>query len=244
MSILSVVTIFKFGSISELDVTVSSVRNQGCTDVEHILVLSDVVDEDFIYCRFNNSNNKLILNNDSSLYNAMNIGLQIATGDYIIFLNGGDSFFDCNSVKNILNLAKPTRCLAFRSLQYFDSSSFVRPSIANLCDLRLFPAHQAFIAPLPAAKSVLFDEERLISADFVWMNILISKYGIYISPLIISRFALGGISNFPTVKTVALKFQEIGTMSGLSELIKLLIRVLLGPKKFYKIILQGKCDLI
>ena len=44
-----------------------------------------------------------LTNKDNGTYNAMNIGLEKAIGDWVIFMNGGDSFYSKNLFDKIQN---------------------------------------------------------------------------------------------------------------------------------------------
>lgn len=240
---LSIVTVFKLGKMADLELTVASVRRQNLKPYRHVIVVSGVKN-----CYANNvqllknEDTVLIINQDRSLYQAMNIGLERATGDAVIFLNGGDEFYGDDAIEKINSKYQFGRCLAMRSAQCYGHDIYIRPSLARLADLAKYPSHQAFIAPLPAAKRVMFNEFRAISADYYWMKELADTYGCDISEAVLVRFALGGMSNYPTLKTVKQRFTESGTYRSALESLKVVARLLLGDRLYYSFLLNRKSD--
>ena len=241
--LLSIITIFKMGSLSDLKATVSSVKLQNAHNYEHIIVASSIVDEVGFEHEFKDGNTKIVLNKDHSLYDAMNIGLHMSCGDAVIFLNAGDEFNDSDSIRLVTTHFTGNRCLAFRTIQYYGNDYYVRPSIARMSNLMTYPGHQGFVAPLPIAKKCTFNYVKYpISADSVWMGQLINLCGIDISSKVLSKFPLGGISNNPSIKSIRVKNNEFGIIQAGFEFIKYLLLKCIGHKNYYRIIYYVKYD--
>jgi glycosyltransferase involved in cell wall biosynthesis len=96
--ILSVVTIV-YNNVKDIERTMLSVLNQTYADIEYIVVdgLSNDGTIDIIK-RYEGRITKFISEKDEGIYDAMNKGLDLATGDYVIFMNSGDEFFDNDTV--------------------------------------------------------------------------------------------------------------------------------------------------
>lgn len=92
MVMISVVTINRNNS-SGLRRTLFSVVSQTYADYEYIVVDGDSTDDSkIILQQFLSSINVLIIEPDSGIYDAMNKGLKASSGEYVIFLNSGDTF--------------------------------------------------------------------------------------------------------------------------------------------------------
>lgn len=239
---LSIVTVYRFGHLSSLARTIQSVRSQGVAPFEHILVLSGVDDPDHVERVFAHDQTHMLINQDHSIYHAMNLGLQMAAGDAVLFLNGGDLLLDDGAIRRIADRYEAGRCLAMRTVQVYDSDAYIRPANSRLADLRRSPSHQAFVAPLPYAKSVPFDEQRHISADSRWMQALIAQCGLVMDASILAQFYLGGVSNYPTIQTVRMRLRDAGWKRSAKELFKLMLRTILGNRTYYRLLLRRKCD--
>lgn len=209
---------------------------------EHIMVLSGVEHPDDEQSAWADARTRLLINQDRSLYHAMNLGLHEVRGDAVLFLNGGDLFYDAGAVRRIAACFQPGRCLAMRSAQIYGRDAFIRPARSRLADLRRSPSHQAFVAPLPAARDIPFDEQRYVSADSRWMQALISRCGLVTDESIIAQFHLGGVSNYPTLYTVRKRFHDAGWRRSGKELFKYGLRKVCGDRSYYRLLLSRKCD--
>ena len=96
---ISVITVtYNAGEV--LEDTIQSVISQTYHHVEYILVDGASRDHTMaIANRYRERIHKIISEPDKGLYDAMNKGISLATGDYLCFLNAGDSFHEmtlCN----------------------------------------------------------------------------------------------------------------------------------------------------
>ena len=90
---ISVITIVR-NDINGLRRTVESVISQNTSDFEYILIDGASTDGCKEYIEALDYPCKKISEPDSGIYNAMNKGVRMASGDYCIFMNAGDTFFD------------------------------------------------------------------------------------------------------------------------------------------------------
>ncbi len=90
--IFSIITI-TYNAGEYITDTMKSVNEQVCHNFEHIIVDGASSDNTlFIVRQFNNPSTIIISEKDNGLYDAMNKGLSMARGKYVIFLNAGDTF--------------------------------------------------------------------------------------------------------------------------------------------------------
>lgn len=102
---LSVITIV-YNNVRDIERTVLSVISQTYKNIEHIVVdgLSNDGTLDII-AKYRNNISKLISEKDEGIYDAMNKGLAAASGDYIIFMNSGDEFYNAETVAKVFATA-------------------------------------------------------------------------------------------------------------------------------------------
>ena len=101
---LSIITVV-YNRREDLKKTIASVKGQTSHDIEYIVIDGDsndgtkeVISEnaDFI--------SRFVSEKDSGIYDAMNKGLQMASGDYVWFLNSGDEIYSSDTVENIFRI--------------------------------------------------------------------------------------------------------------------------------------------
>jgi glycosyltransferase involved in cell wall biosynthesis len=99
--ILSVITVV-YNNAGDIERTMRSVINQTYPHIEYIIVDGSSTDGTLqIINQYKSRIAKLISEKDEGIYDAMNKGLAVATGDYVIFMNSGDEFYAANTVEKV-----------------------------------------------------------------------------------------------------------------------------------------------
>jgi len=115
-----------------------SVHSQTYTDFQYIIIDGNSADESMeIVSQFYFKDFLISSEPDDGIYDAMNKGIQKATGEYLIFMNSGDSFYDDISLdlisKNILN---DTSVDIFYGNFFLGSELVILPTSINISFLR------------------------------------------------------------------------------------------------------------
>ena len=99
--LFSIITV-TYNAQDTLPVTLSSVAKQTCELYEHIIVDGASTDQTLsVLSGFSNPRLHVMSGHDNGIYDAMNKGLAEAKGDYVIFLNAGDSFHSPDTLQHI-----------------------------------------------------------------------------------------------------------------------------------------------
>lgn len=100
---VSVVTVC-YNAVASIEQTILSVLNQTYTNIEYIIIdggstdgTTDIIKKYEIQLAY------WISEPDNGIYDAMNKGIAAATGDYINFMNAGDTFYSSNTIQTILS---------------------------------------------------------------------------------------------------------------------------------------------
>lgn len=100
---ISVITVC-YNAGKDLEKTIKSVISQSYKDIEYIIIDGGSTDETKdILKKYSDKISKIISEPDKGLYDAMNKGINLASGDYINFMNAGDIFSDDEVVEKIVN---------------------------------------------------------------------------------------------------------------------------------------------
>ena len=90
MNFYSIITIC-FNNLNELKYTYASINSQSCNEFEWIVVDGNSQDGTKDWLKKINPS-KWVSEIDKGIYDAMNKGIKMASGEYLIFMNSGDSF--------------------------------------------------------------------------------------------------------------------------------------------------------
>jgi glycosyltransferase involved in cell wall biosynthesis len=102
---LSVITVV-YNNVQDIERTLLSVLGQTYHNIEYIIIDGLSTDGTLaVINKYAGSISKFISEKDKGIYDAMNKGLAMATGDYVIFMNSGDEFYDTETVAAVFATA-------------------------------------------------------------------------------------------------------------------------------------------
>lgn len=173
----SVITVI-YNAAAVLEDTIQSVITQTYHHVEYIIVDGGSTDGTLdIVAQYRDRIATVVSEPDKGLYDAMNKGMRLATGDYLCFLNAGDSFHEDDTLQSIAHSLTGSALpdVIYGQTELVDSEGhFVRmrrlsaPEHLNWKSFRqgMLVCHQAFFAKRALAEP--YDLRYRFSADFDW----------------------------------------------------------------------------
>jgi glycosyltransferase involved in cell wall biosynthesis len=98
---LSVITVV-YNNARDIERTLLSVISQTYQAIEYIVIDGLSTDGTVeIIKRYEDRILKFVSERDEGIYDAMNKGLAVATGDYVLFMNSGDEFYATDTVEKV-----------------------------------------------------------------------------------------------------------------------------------------------
>lgn len=185
--------------------------------------------------KFKKNYRSFIIGKDKSLWNAMNIGIKFTKEYFILYLNSGDKFYDKNSILHI------QRNIRFKFITYIFKTELVFEKISFIPKKQYFlnknySPHPSFIrSPINSNRLNLFNEKNLINSDGEWMKHEREKKVVKKIDKIITTHYLGGRSTNPTLSSIKILLSD-SIYSGIKEIIKFIIHIILKKKYYYKLI--------
>ena len=185
-----------FNAQDVLQRTLDSVAQQTYKNIEHLIIDGVSRDETLSMAhayeaKINSSSEpysiKIVSERDKGLYDAMNKAIQLASNDYIVFMNAGDTFKDIDTLQTIASSVKEGELLPgvlygdtdivdmegkflrkrhLQTPQTLTSKSFKRGMLV---------CHQAFYALTSIAKTTPYDLQYRFSADVDWCIRIMKK---------------------------------------------------------------------
>ncbi len=123
---LSIVTI-TYNAEAYIERTLISVTEQDYPNIEYIIIDGKSTDEtNNIIAKYKAKIDKIIVEKDEGIYDAMNKGLDLLTGDYVVFMNAGDVMVDKFALSSIMKGAENADFI-YSKAEYIDESGYRRP---------------------------------------------------------------------------------------------------------------------
>lgn len=125
---ITIITV-TYNSATTIKDTLESVKNQTYKDIEHIIIDGASKDNTLAIVAEYPHVKKVISEKDKGIYDAMNKGIQIATGDVIGILNSDDVYYSNTIIEVIVKTFKTSNVDAvYGNIVFFDSENFNKPT--------------------------------------------------------------------------------------------------------------------
>ena len=197
---ISIITVC-YNSEKTIRDTIESVLSQTYPDYEYLIIDGKSSDSTLtIINEYKDERIKLISEKDKGLYDAMNKGVELSTGDIIGIVNSDDVLYDDNVFQNIIDNYHDETEIMYGNIKYYneDFSKVVRDYISGTSNgLEWCPAHPSMYVRRDVFDRIgMYDLQYKINADYDFMvrcNINKVKYQ-YLNIYFV-KMRYGGVSN-------------------------------------------------
>ena len=223
----SIITV-TFNAVNTLETTIQSILNQSYRNIELIIIDGKSTDGTTdIIKKYESGIYKWISEPDKGLYDAMNKGMKLATGDYIWFMNAGDEIYAPDTLR-LINDMWGEQDVFYGEMMLTDAhgeeiglrskmTSQILPAKLSWKSLKkgMVVGHQSFIIKRKIAP--MFDTNYRYSADIDWIikslkkadsikntDLILSKF---LSNQVLGKFYAGGESKKHLYNSLKERFQ-------------------------------------
>lgn len=217
MSTITVITI-NYNNNTGLEKTFLSVFNQTVKDFEYIVIDGGSTDgSEKLIEKYKQQISYFVIEKDNGIYHAMNKGIKVATGDFIIFMNSGDLFYDEMVLETICKDLSSTDSIVYGDV-------LLKNEITGYQKVQIHPekltfkyfyqqtlCQQACIIKRSLFDTVFyFNENYKIVSDweFLIVAIFINKVAFRKIPFVLAVFDCGGVSTNQNMRKVAVIEKE------------------------------------
>jgi glycosyltransferase involved in cell wall biosynthesis len=205
---ISIITV-NLNDENGLKKTISSVRIQTYTQYELIVIDGKSIDNSVMVI---NANRDIITyfvsEPDMGIFDAMNKGLDKATGDFVIFLNSGDSFLSSNVLENVVHRITSPDSVYFGCAKVYHNDNafylFPKLGITNNELMRFLkyykPNHQTMFFPKKFYMNNKYNIQYKNVCDEEYKIKALTECGYCFINIIVTYFFLGGNSFPKTIK--------------------------------------------
>jgi glycosyltransferase involved in cell wall biosynthesis len=204
---VSIITI-NFNDRSGLERTLNSVFSQTYTNWEQIVIDGGSTDGSANYLE--EVSNKLahwISESDNGRFHAMNKGISVANGDYLLFLHSGDVFTSEHALEDFVTHPDFNGNVIYGDYSFRDGGKEYPDKVSPDYFVRTSLPHQSTLFSRNVFKSCgNYDESYRISGDREWYlrAVISDRLSFTHIPMALTSFDLTGVSNDPSARKAKL----------------------------------------
>lgn len=221
----SVITV-TYNAEEVLERTIDSVIEQSYSQIEYIVIDGASTDNtSVILDKYRKVIDVLLSEPDDGLYDAMNKGLSRATGDYVLFLNAGDTFFSSFTLEELVKTFPEGgfpdviygNTALVNKVGEFIKMRRLKPPVEltwKSFSKGMLVCHQAFFVKRELAEP--YDLQYRYSSDFDWCIRILKKASlIHNSNLILIRYLEEGLTTKNRKASLMERFRIMAHYYGL-----------------------------
>lgn len=206
---ISIITVV-YNAAHTITETVQSVLKQDYPIIEYVVL--DGASTDGTVAILENHKTKFSYYHskpDAGLYDAMNQAMQYCTGDFCLFLNAGDVFYEATTLSQLAAQITKREQLYFSTAVLTDRRTMYRLIPPEQADIESWlttalPNHQTLLFPRSFYLKNKYNTDYRISADDDFKVRALQQYPIQFIPIWSVLFEMGGLSSsyqkFPIVQ--------------------------------------------
>lgn len=174
---ITVVTVC-YNAVDTIEKTMLSVINQTYPNIEYIIIDGASTDGTVeVLKKYESHISKWVSEPDKGIYDAMNKGIKLATGDYVNFMNAGDVFVDESVLSKIANCISPASDILFGDIIVGKNGNYYiekanEGEIKKTKSVSMGFNHQASFVCTDLARNHPFNLNYKLAADFNMMKAL------------------------------------------------------------------------
>src|ERR1700761_4244469 len=198
---LSVITIV-YNNAKDVERTMLSVLGQTYDNIEYIIVDGASTDGTLnIIHQYKDRIAKFISEPDEGIYDAMNKGLTLATGDYVLFMNSGDEIYANDTVASVFASADDADIYYGETEMINDEGQSLgrrrhqAPEVLSLPSFKygMSVSHQAIY--IKRSLTGPYDRKYQLSSDIDWILRAIKKAKTIVNVhQYVAKYLIGGVS--------------------------------------------------
>ncbi len=244
---VSIITVVYNGE-STINDTIQSILSQTYTDIEYIVIDGGSKDKTLeILDKYKEKISVIVSEKDNGIYDAMNKGLNLASGEIIGILNSDDVYLDCNVIQRFVTAFKENSKLesCYTDLIYVDKHDLnrvirywkSRKYYSNFFQDGHVPPHPTlFLKKSIYTKYGLYNIDFKVASDYEFMLRILKLQNVESNylPFISVKMRLGGESNKSITNIIRgnIEIFRAWKLNGVK------FPFLLFPKRLYRKLMQ------
>lgn len=221
--------------------TLISVLAQDYPNLEYLVIDGQSTDGTLsIIEKYSHGITRWISEKDSGIWDAMNKAANLASGEWVIFMNAGDMFVASDVISRTFSGCKWAECDVIYGDGIYNYSEYRilerAPDIATLSDGAGF-SHQSCFVKTALQKEYGFDLDEPIAADYDFFLRLHRAGKVFRRvDVVVSEFFFGGFSNRPAMEIIRMRhriYTKYYSRSNVALYIKFIKQVIKSMAKTF-----------
>lgn len=167
---VSIITV-SYNREKTISASIESVKNQDYKNIEYIVVDGFSKDNSMeVINRYAENIDKIICEKDTGIYNAINKGIDVSTGDIIGLLHSDDFYYSSNTISEIVNIFEKTNAdIVYANGMFVDENQVDK--VKRIYKSKVFKKYYLYFGWIPLhttiyVKKTIFNKFGMYREDF------------------------------------------------------------------------------